>query len=41
MQAGSNGSLEWKQGICGICPAGCWVQVGMKDGELVDIKQKI
>lgn len=39
MQTGSNGSLKWKQGICGICPAGCWVEVGMKDGQLVDIKQ--
>ena len=39
MQTGSNGSLEWKQGICGICPAGCWVEVGMKNGQLVDIKQ--
>lgn len=29
----------WKKGICGICPAGCWVEVGLKDGRLVDIKQ--
>lgn len=21
--------LEWKKGICGICPAGCWVEVGL------------
>jgi cysteine desulfurase NifS len=31
--------VEWKKGICGICPAGCWVEVGLKGGELVDIKQ--
>ena len=31
--------LKWKAGICGICPAGCWVQVGLKDGRLVDIQQ--
>jgi cysteine desulfurase NifS len=31
--------LEWKKGICGICPAGCWVEVGLKNGKLVDIKQ--
>jgi cysteine desulfurase NifS len=30
--------LEWKQGICGICPAGCWVEVGMKDGKMMDIR---
>jgi len=30
--------LEWKSGICGICPAGCWVDVGLDEGKLVDIK---
>ncbi len=30
--------LEWKKGICGICPAGCWVEVGLQNGRLVDIK---
>ncbi|HZX11368.1 MAG TPA: molybdopterin-dependent oxidoreductase, partial [Acidobacteriota bacterium] len=30
--------LKWKKGICGICPAGCWVEVGLKNGRLVDIK---
>ncbi|MBA7684789.1 Periplasmic nitrate reductase [subsurface metagenome] len=30
--------LEWKKAICGICPAGCWVEVGLKDGRLVDIR---
>jgi cysteine desulfurase NifS len=29
----------WKKGICGICPAGCWVEVGIRDGRLVDIRQ--
>lgn len=29
---------QWKKAICGICPAGCWVQVGMRNGRLVDIK---
>ncbi|MFQ5676662.1 MAG: molybdopterin-dependent oxidoreductase, partial [bacterium] len=32
-------NLEWQKGICGICPAGCWVEVGLQDGHLVDIKQ--
>ncbi len=31
--------VEWKKGICGICPAGCWVEVGLEDGQLVDIRQ--
>jgi len=30
--------LNWKKAICGICPAGCWVQVGMQNGRMVDIK---
>ncbi len=33
-----NMALNWKNAICGICPAGCWVQVGMQNGKLVDIK---
>ncbi|MFQ5890614.1 MAG: aminotransferase class V-fold PLP-dependent enzyme [Gemmatimonadota bacterium] len=30
--------MEWKQGICGICPAGCWVEVGLRGGRLEDIR---
>ena len=30
--------LEWKKGLCGICPAGCWVEVGLNNGRLVDIR---
>ncbi len=30
--------LEWKPGICGICPAGCWVEVGLRNGTLVAIQ---
>ena len=36
--AANNNNLTWKKAICGICPAGCWVQVGLKNGKLVDIK---
>ncbi|MGA9049342.1 MAG: IscS subfamily cysteine desulfurase [Dehalococcoidia bacterium] len=32
-------SIEWKKGICGVCPSGCWVEVGLDDGRLVDIRQ--
>lgn len=31
-------ATQWKTGICGICPAGCWVELGMDDDELVDIR---
>jgi cysteine desulfurase NifS len=30
--------MEMKKGICGICPAGCWVEVGVEDGRLVGIE---
>ena len=30
--------LEWRKGLCGICPAGCWVEVGLEDGQLTDIR---
>ena len=29
----------WKRAVCGICPAGCWVQVGLRGGRLVDIRK--
>ncbi len=31
-------TLDWKAGICGICPAGCWVEVGLQAGRLTAIK---
>ena len=30
--------MELKRGICGICPAGCWVRVGVEGGNLVSIE---
>ncbi|UCF42113.1 MAG: molybdopterin-dependent oxidoreductase, partial [Gemmatimonadota bacterium] len=30
--------LAWKKAICGICPAGCWVEVGMESGRLEAIR---
>ncbi len=32
-------SVRWKRGLCGVCPAGCWVELGLKDGKLVGIRQ--
>ena len=37
VQYKSNG-IQWRKALCGICPAGCWVEVGMNNGKLVDIK---
>jgi cysteine desulfurase NifS len=30
--------LDWKKAICGICPAGCWVEVALDKGRLMDIR---
>jgi cysteine desulfurase NifS len=30
--------LERRRGLCGICPAGCWVEVDLEKGKLVDIR---
>jgi cysteine desulfurase NifS len=31
--------VTWKRGVCGICPAGCWVDAGLDgSGRLVDIR---
>jgi anaerobic selenocysteine-containing dehydrogenase len=30
--------VKWRKGLCGICPAGCWVEVGFASGKLVDIR---
>jgi hypothetical protein len=37
MSEHSNGR-EWKSGICGICPAGCWVEIDTDEDRLVDIR---
>lgn len=29
---------EWRRGLCGICPAGCWVEVALQGGEIVGIR---
>lgn len=30
---------KWQAALCGVCPAGCWVEVGLSDGKLVDIRK--
>ncbi len=29
---------EWSKALCGICPAGCWVEVRTRAGRLTDIR---
>ena len=26
---------QWRKSLCGICPAGCWVEVALSDGKLL------
>lgn len=33
-----DGKVDTKKGICGICPAGCWVEVDFENDKLVDIR---
>jgi len=30
--------VEHKKGLCGVCPTGCWVEVDIRDGKLIDIR---
>ncbi|HJX12571.1 MAG TPA: aminotransferase class V-fold PLP-dependent enzyme, partial [Dehalococcoidales bacterium] len=30
--------MDWQKGLCGVCPAGCWVEVALEDGRLADIR---
>ncbi len=32
-------AVTWKRGLCGVCPAGCWVELGLNDGALVGIRK--
>lgn len=32
------GERTRREGICGVCPAGCWVEVGLENGKLVSIE---
>ncbi len=34
----SAAQADWKKAICGICPAGCWVEAALEDGRLVGIR---
>jgi len=36
-QDAADPGFEIRKGICGICPAGCWVEVGLRDGTLETI----
>jgi cysteine desulfurase NifS len=32
---------DWRKSLCGICPAGCWVEVCIEDSKLIDIKPDV
>ncbi|MFC2012923.1 aminotransferase class V-fold PLP-dependent enzyme [Chloroflexota bacterium] len=34
-----NPEVEWRKGLCGICPAGCWVEIALNNGRLTGIRQ--
>ena len=29
---------SYRDGLCGICPAGCWVRVGLDEGRIVSVE---
>lgn len=35
---GAAGTRDWRRAICGVCPAGCWVEVQVEGGRLRDIR---
>ncbi|MGK7312362.1 MAG: aminotransferase class V-fold PLP-dependent enzyme [Candidatus Longimicrobiales bacterium M2_2A_002] len=38
-RADADTGVRWRRGLCGICPAGCWVEVGLDDDDrMVDIR---
>lgn len=37
-QLQNDNGIEWRRGICGICPAACWVRTAIKGGKIVDIE---
>ena len=38
MNRKSGSGVVWEKSLCGICPAGCWVEVAILNGRLVDIR---
>lgn len=37
-KASNPNARKWTKGICGVCPAGCWVEVCIEDDRLSDIR---
>lgn len=35
---GQHMETGWIKGLCGICPAGCWVEVSLDNGRLLDVR---
>lgn len=30
--------MEWRRGLCGVCPAGCWIEAAVEGGRLTGIR---
>ena len=30
--------MRWEKGLCGVCPAGCWIEAAIDKGRLVNIR---
>ncbi|MCK6530132.1 aminotransferase class V-fold PLP-dependent enzyme [Myxococcota bacterium] len=35
---GAGEGPRWTKGICGICPAGCWVEIGLEGGRIREMR---
>jgi len=31
-------NLNWKKGICGICPAACWIEAGFENDKIAGLR---
>jgi cysteine desulfurase NifS len=39
MKTSTDDGFEIRRGICGICPAGCWIEAKLQDGKLESVKE--
>jgi cysteine desulfurase NifS len=40
LEASKETATEIKNGLCGICPAGCWVQITLEDGRIQKVERQ-
>ncbi|PCK03526.1 MAG: aminotransferase V [Alteromonadaceae bacterium] len=39
MSTSAQNDIVWKKGICGICPAACWVEAGYEEDKIVELRE--